>query len=123
VTRFEEPSVGSLYGVSWSSDGTQIVSGSSTGHLIFGHVIEREVFYKNLKAITTGRRMIVLKDIVNGTTDNLDFSDRIIKWELGYGHLVVATANQIHIFNENYINTPIIIDGRQDVRIIVLGKK
>lgn len=123
MNRFENPSIGSLFGVSWSPDGTQVVSGSSEGHLVFGNVIERELFYKNLKAITTGRRVIVLKDIINGTTDTLDFSDRIIKWELGFGHLVVATSNQIHIFNENYINTPIIIDGRQDVRIIILGKK
>lgn len=66
--------------------------------------------------------MIVMKDIVSGTTDNLDFSDRVIKWELGYGHLVVATPNQLHIFNESYINTPIIID-RAEVRIILLAKK
>lgn len=108
--------------VSWSPDGTQILCGSSSGNIIFGHVVEREVIYKNLKATITGRRMIVMKDIVNNTRDTLDFSDRIIKWELGYGHLVVATPNQLHIFNENYINTPIIID-RAEVRIIVLAKK
>lgn len=89
---------------------------------MFGHVIEREVIFKNLKATITGRRMIILKDIVNNTNDTLDFSDRIIKWELGYGHLVVATPNQLHIFNENYINTPVIID-RPEVRIIFLGQK
>jgi intraflagellar transport protein 80 len=108
--------------ISWSPDGTQILSGSSSGNIVFGHVVEREVIYKNLKATITGRRMIVMKDIVNNTTDSLDFSDRVIKWELGYGHLVVATPNQLHIFNENYINTPIIID-RAEVRIISLAKK
>lgn len=122
VTRFEDKPVGSLMNVSWSPDGTQILCGSSTGNIIFGHVVEREVIYKNLKATITGRRMIIMKDIVNNTTDTLDFSDRIIKWELGYGHLIVATPNQLHIFNENYINTPVIID-RPEVRIILLGKK
>ena len=78
---------------------------------------------KNLKALSTGRRSIMLKDIINRTTDTLDFSDRVIKWELGFGHLVAATTNQIHIFNENYINSPIIIDGRSDIRIIILGQK
>lgn len=107
---------------SWSPDGTQILCGSSSGNVVFGHVVEREVIYKNLKATITGRRVIVMKDIVNNTTDTLDFSDRVIKWELGYGHLVVATSNQLHIFNENYINTPIIID-RPEVRIILLARK
>lgn len=122
MTRFEDKSVGSLMNISWSPDGTEILCGSSTGNIIFGHVIEREVIFKNLKATIAGRRMIILKDIVNNTTDTLDFSDRIIKSELGYGHLVVATPNQLHIFNENYINTPVIID-RPEVRIILLGKK
>lgn len=36
---------------------------------------------------------------------------------------MVATSTQVQIFNENYINTPIIVDGRADVRILVLGKK
>lgn len=38
--------------------------------------------------------------------------------------MVIATITQIHIYNEKYINTPLaIIDGRNDVRIIMLGKK
>lgn len=107
--------------ISWS-DGAQICCASSSGNIIFGHVVEREIFYKNLKATATGRRLIEIKDIINNTTDTLDFSERIIKWELGFGHLVVATTNQLHIFNENYINTPIIID-KTEVKIIVLAKK
>lgn len=83
----------------------------------------RQKISRNLKATTTGRKSILLEDITTRTTDSLDFSDRIVKWELGYGHLIVATPNQVHIFNENYINTPIIIDGRNDVRIISIGKK
>ena len=91
--------------------------------LFVGNVIERELRNRNLKAITSGRKTLELEDIVARTSDSLDFSERIIKWELGYGHLVVATAHQVHIFNENYINTPIIIDGRSDIKIIILGKK
>lgn len=122
VTRFEDKPVGSLNNVSWSPDGTQTVFGSSTGNIIFCHVVEKENIYKNLKATVTGRRTIIMKDFNNVTNDTLDFSDRVIKAELGFGHLVVATPNQLHIFNENYINTPIIID-RPEVRIIVLAKK
>lgn len=115
--------VGSLFNIVWSSDGTQIASGTSTGIVLFGHIIERELRNRNLKAITSGRKTITLSDIVTRTKDTLDFAERIIKWELGYGHLVVATAHQVHIFNENYFNTPIIIDGRADIKIIILGKK
>ncbi|XP_052871206.1 intraflagellar transport protein 80 homolog [Anopheles cruzii] len=123
IVRFNQQVIGSLFNIVWSADGTQIASSTTTGTLLFGHIIERELRNRNLKAITTGRKTILLQDIVARTTDTLDFSERVIKWELGYGHLVVATVHQIHIFNEHYINTPIIIDGRSDIRIIMLGRK
>ena len=47
-----------------------------------------------------------LEDIANGSNDSLEFTERIIKFALGYGHIIVATYNQIHIYNEKYINTP-----------------
>lgn len=81
------------------------------------------MIYKNLKAITSGRRTIQIQDIVTRTSDTLDFSERIIKWELGFGHLVVSTVNQTLIYNESYMNTPVIIEGRNDVKFICLGKR
>lgn len=66
---------------------------------------------------------MILQDISNNTSDALDFPERIINFGLGYGHLIVATSNQLHIYNEKYINTPIIVDGRSDVRVIEVGKK
>ncbi|XP_055375927.1 intraflagellar transport protein 80 homolog [Condylostylus longicornis] len=121
--RFNSPPLGSIYNIIWSPDGTQVATGSSSGNLVFGHLFDHQLYSKNLKVKTTGRKSIFLKDIVSGSTDVLDFPDRIINLALNYGHLVVATPNQIHIFNENYINTPIIVDGRSDTKILELGKK
>lgn len=113
-----------MFGIRWSQDGTQIVAGGGTGALIFAHIIEQEKTSRNLQAKTIGRKVIELHDIVTRTVDSLDFPDRIIKWELGYGHLVVATTNQVHVYNEKYTNTPLsIIDGRSDVRALILAKK
>lgn len=120
---FSEEKVGSVQSISWSPDGTQISSGNSGGQLLFGYVIERQLVSRNFIATTTGRKSILLKDITNETSDVLEFPERIINFELAYGHLVVATSKQIHIFNEKSINTPIIIDGRNDTRHIEIGKK
>ncbi|XP_055709672.1 intraflagellar transport protein 80 homolog [Phlebotomus papatasi] len=120
--RFPE-NIGSLYTLSWSPDGTQIVAGCGNGALLFGHIVDRQVICRNLKATTLGRKTILLQDIVTKTSDTLEFSDRVIKMSLGYGHLIVTTPNQLHIFNENYINTPVIVDGRTDVHILSLGVK
>lgn len=101
-----------------------MAAGSGSGHLIFAHIIEHEKSSKNLKAKTIGRKVVELQDVVNRTVDVLDFPQRIIKWEIGFGHLIVATVNQIHIYNEKYINTPVsIIEGRYDVKTMILGQK
>ncbi|XP_049530312.1 intraflagellar transport protein 80 homolog [Anopheles darlingi] len=123
IVRFNQQVIGSLFNIVWATDGTQIAASTSTGIMLFGHIIERELRNRNLKAMTIGRKTILLQDIVCRTSDTLDFPERIIKWELGYGHLVVATVHQLHIFNEHYVNTPIIIDGRSDIRLIKLGRK
>lgn len=116
--------MGSLFSATWSMDGTQIVAGTSSGNIVFGHVIERELISKHLKAMSIGRKTIQLQDISMKTLDILDFPDRIIHWNLGYDHLVVATITQVHVYNQKYINTPLaVIDGRHDVRVIILGKK
>ncbi|KAH8271674.1 hypothetical protein KR044_000925 [Drosophila immigrans] len=121
--RFTAPSVGSFYTLAWSSDGTQVACGTSTGQLIVGYAVEQQLISRNLKATSSSRKSIALQDIANGTNDVLDFPQRVINLALGYGHLVVATTHQLHIYNEKYVNTPIIIDGRNDVRVIEVGKK
>ncbi|KAH8248694.1 hypothetical protein KR032_002292 [Drosophila birchii] len=121
--RFTAPNVGSFFSLSWSADGTQVACGTSTGQLIVAYAIEQQLVSRNLKATSNSRKSISLKDIANGTQDVLDFPQRVINFGLGYGHLVVATTHQIHIYNEKYINTPIIVDGRNDTRVIEVGKK
>ncbi|EDW29225.1 GL19588 [Drosophila persimilis] len=121
--RFTAPSVGSFFTLAWSSDGTQVACGTSTGQLIVAFAVEQQLISRNLKATSTSRKSIALRDIANGSQDVLDFPQRVVNFGLGYGHLVVATTHQIHIYNEKHINTPIIIDGRNDTRVIELGKK
>lgn len=109
--------------MAWSSDGTQVACGTSTGNLVVGYIVERQLISRNLKATATSRKTIILQDIANSSSDALDFPERVTNFGLGYGHLIVATSSQLHIYNEKYINTPIIIDGRTDVRVIEVGKK
>ncbi|XP_037959690.1 intraflagellar transport protein 80 homolog [Teleopsis dalmanni] len=122
-TRFTSPMVGSIFTMSWSPDGTQVACGTSNGDLIVGYIVGKELACRHLHATTINSKTIVLEDITKLTTDVLDFPERVINFTLGYGYLLVATTNQIHIFKENYINTPIIVDGRSDVRSIQAGKK
>lgn len=98
--------------------------GTASGAIVFGYVIGRTATSRNLVATTTGRKTMQLMDISTKATDILDFPDRIVNWRLGYEHLVVATDNQVHIYNQKYINTPLaVIEGRHGVREIVLANR
>lgn len=121
--KFSSTLVGSIFSIRWSQDGTQIAAGGGNGALIFAHIIEQEKTSRNLLAKTIGRKTIELHDIVSRAVDSLDFPDRIIKWELGYGHLVVATPTQVHVYNEKYTNTPLTVLDRVDVKALILTKK
>lgn len=113
-----------MFSIAWAGDGTQFVAGCGTGSVAFGSIVDQQVLNRNLNATLKSRRTIWLENILSKTKDVLEFSDRVTKFDLAYGHLVVALAGgQLQVFNENYINTPVYIDGRVDVRILELGQK
>lgn len=94
------------------------------GNVAFGSVVEQRIISRQLHATQMGRKMILMENIVSKTKDTLEFSDRVTKFDLAFGHLVVAlVSGQVQIFNENYINTPVYVDGRVDVKIMELGQK
>lgn len=116
--------IGSICSISWAADDTQFVAQCGNGTVAFGSIIEQRVTSRQLRATLQSRKTISMENIQTKTKDALEFSDRVVKFDLSYGHLVVALASgQVQVFNESYINTPVYVDGRLGVRIIELGQK
>lgn len=87
-----------MYSLAWSSDSTQVAGACGNGQVIFGHVIESRVEWKNLEVTVVARKTITIRNVINDAKEKLDFRDRIIKVSIGYKHLVVATATQCYIY-------------------------
>lgn len=136
--------IGSVASIAWAGDGTQFVAECGNGSVAFGSILEQRVVSRHncelpleclrrsiiistlllTGATLQSRKTIVLENILAKTKDTLEFNDRVTKFDLAYGHLVVAMASgQLQVFNENYLNTPVYVDGRVDVRIMELGQK
>lgn len=116
--------IGSVASIAWAGDGTQFVAECGNGSVAFGSIVEQRVISRQLHATLLSRKTIVLENILAKTKDTLEFNDRVTKFDLAYGHMVVAmTSGQVQVFNENYINTPVYVDGRVDVKIMELGQK
>lgn len=109
----EKPSTGSIFNLAWSSDGTQVAGACGNGHVIFAHVIENHLEWKNYEATVTSRKTIALRNVTNEAWEKLELRDRIIKVSLSHGHLVVVTSTQAYIYSTRNWNTPIILELKE----------
>ena len=67
----EKPNTGSLFNIAWSSDGTQLAGACGNGQVIFAHVIERRLEWKNFEVTVTDRKSIVVRDVTNDVKESL----------------------------------------------------
>lgn len=109
----EKPTTGSIFNLAWSSDGTQVAGACGNGHVIFAHVIESHLEWKNYEATVTSRKTIALRNVTNEAWEKLELRDRIIKVSLSHGHLVVVTSTQAYIYSTRNWNTPIILELKE----------
>ena len=65
--------------ISWSGDGTQVAGACGNGQVIFAHVIEKRIEWRDYEATVTGRKTISLRNVTNDAWEKLEFRDRIIQ--------------------------------------------
>ncbi|KAK3095326.1 hypothetical protein FSP39_013242, partial [Pinctada imbricata] len=109
----EKPNTGSLFKLSWSSDGTQVAGACGNGQVLIANVIEKRIEWKNFEAVVASSKQVHVRNVANDVTEKLDFRDRIIKVSLCHNHLVVATSLQCYIYNTKNWNTPMIFDLKE----------
>jgi intraflagellar transport protein 80 len=72
----------------------------------------------------TGHKSLSVRNVSNDAWEKLEFPDRVIKLALGYGHLVVVTPSQCHIYTTKNWNTPVIFDLREgSVCMLLLAER
>ncbi|CAN7997549.1 unnamed protein product [Ixodes pacificus] len=109
----DKPQTQSIYSLEWSSDGTQVAGACGNGQVIFAHIIDRRLEWKNFEVSTVGRKMISVKNVTTDATEALDFQDSIIKISMMYSHLIVVTSTQCYIYSTRNWNTPQVFDLRE----------
>lgn len=67
----EKPNTGSIFNIAWSSDGTQLAGACGNGQVIFAHVIERRLEWKNFEVTVTDRKSIIVRDVTNDIKESL----------------------------------------------------
>lgn len=110
---------GSILGIAWTADGTQMAGSGGSGTICLGQLVDMSLEDGRVHAVLEEDHKITVHDILSETTDDLDFRDRVIKISLGFGHLIVATSTQCHIYSNGNWNTPHIFDLKDSVNLIM----
>ncbi|CAG9859174.1 unnamed protein product [Phyllotreta striolata] len=116
----DKPNTGCIYKLAWSADGTQLAGACANGQVLFAHVVEREVQYENFVALIKEKKLVVVKNILDDTEEQLELPERIIQLAMKYSHLVITTPSQCYIYNTNNWNTPAIFDLKDGSVILLL---
>lgn len=120
----EKPNTGSLFKLSWSSDGTQVGGACGNGQVLIANTIERRLEWSNFEATITESKKISIRNVLNDSHEKLDFRDRVIKASLAFNHLVVATSSQCYVYSTKNWNTPMIFDLKEgSVSLIMQAEK
>jgi len=113
------PDVGSIFSISWCSDGTQLACGTGSGHVVFASLADRKLSWQNMDVILDENNVITVHDITNETKEELDHRDRVTDMSLAYGALVVNTNNQCFVYQSTNWNTPHVEDLKEPPTLIV----
>ncbi|XP_065889257.1 intraflagellar transport protein 80 homolog isoform X3 [Dysidea avara] len=115
----DKPDSGTLFSLSWTMDSTQLAAGCADGRVIFAHVVDRQLEWKNWCATVNADHTIDMVDISNESAEHLEFPERVVRASLGWGHLLVTTPTQCYIYNSRSWNTPVTMDLKGGLVILI----
>eukprot|EP00916_Digyalum_oweni_P014638 GHVL01024008.1.p1 GENE.GHVL01024008.1~~GHVL01024008.1.p1 ORF type:complete len:496 (+),score=62.76 GHVL01024008.1:911-2398(+) len=113
--------MGSVLVFSWTLDSTLLAVGGASGAVQVCQTVNRTVVWKHITAFLDDNNIILVKDELNTTTEELDFKDRVVDFALGFDHLVVITVGQVHIYHSANWNSPHVEDLNEQVLTICLS--
>ena len=101
---------GSVYDMKWSGDGLQLALANGDGSLALASVIGRKIDVANYEILLSSSKAIDIYETTHGYEEHLEFKESVVQFSFKFGHLIVATTNQVYIHSEQHWNTPHILD-------------
>ena len=74
---------GSILNLAWMSDGTQLAGAGANGNICFAQLVGLTANVGPIRATLTDSTSVEVYHLLEETTDELDFRDRVIKMCLG----------------------------------------
>jgi intraflagellar transport protein 80 len=122
----------------WSSDSTLLSCACANGGVVFAQVVDRKVEWRNYECVLDENNHILVTDVLNeaalsasttnpsrvGVAEDLEFGHAVLEMSIGWGHLIVITANKnCYIYNTSSFSTPHIFDTKGNISLILQTEK
>eukprot|EP00758_Cryptobia_borreli_P007907 Tbor_TRINITY_DN533_c0_g1::TRINITY_DN533_c0_g1_i1::g.23362::m.23362/K19678/IFT80; intraflagellar transport protein 80 len=114
---------GSVLSLSWTADGTQVVCGGGGGAVSIAQLIDRHLHWGHYNVTLSESKMLLVHDVLNDITEELEQRDKVIKLSIKYGYLVVCTTTQCVAYDVNRWATPSMFDLRDAVITLLQSEK
>ena len=84
--------------ISFSQDSTQFAAGFGNGKALVVSVVGQTVEWKYLEIVVTDPRAVMVYNVVDDNKERLEFRDRVVKLNVGFGYLVAISTTQCYIY-------------------------
>lgn len=98
---------GSILNLSWTADGTQLAGAGANGNICFAQLVGLTAEVGPIRATLTDTNCVKVYHLLDETTDELDFRDRVIKICLGGDH----------IFHPDHAHIPCMLNAHKSMHV------
>lgn len=110
VLRYLQASTdtGSILNLAWMSDGTQLAGAGANGNICFAQLVGLTANVGPIRATLTDSNSVEVYHLLDETSDELDFRDRVIKMCLGGTSLlfIILIMHMSSALSSLRINSP-----------------
>ncbi|CCW60819.1 unnamed protein product [Phytomonas sp. EM1] len=107
---YEKLSEGSAMSIQWTPEGTQLIVGCGTGAVCTAQLINHKVTWGPYCATLVDSHKLTVQNIAEDTVEKLEQRDKVIKLEIGYGHIIVCAITYCACYPVDRLNAPVQFD-------------
>lgn len=115
--------LGSVMGLKWTADGTQMILGCGNGSLGVAQLVDRRLHWGSFSVRLSDGNKLHIQDVLSDTSEELEHRDMVIKVAIGHGYLVVCTTTQCICYDVQRFSNPLLFDLRDAVISLILAEK
>eukprot|EP00730_Choanoeca_flexa_P000017 TRINITY_DN10005_c0_g2_i4.p1 TRINITY_DN10005_c0_g2~~TRINITY_DN10005_c0_g2_i4.p1 ORF type:complete len:763 (+),score=166.92 TRINITY_DN10005_c0_g2_i4:103-2391(+) len=121
--HLDNTATGTVYDLSWSSDGTQLAGACADGQVFRASLVGRSVTSSDLEITQSSADTLTVKNLKANSMDVVEFRDPMVTMSLRFDHLVVITTTQALLYRREAWTSPASVELRSPIAFVQQSKQ